>query len=123
MPVQNPQHNRSGKSVSLSAVCAAGCHFLKRFRAAEKPPGGTISMQHSIRPGICAIALLAFFTPALVGAQGTEPKAGSLLIRGGWLLDGISNIRRPSSGIVIRENKIVALDVATDQQEFTPAQL
>ena len=78
-------------------------------------------MQHSIRLGICAITLLVCLTPTLVRAQGTETEAGSLLIRGGWLFDGVTDTRRRNSGIVIREGKIAALDVTADQQNFAHA--
>ena len=78
-------------------------------------------MQHSIWTGICAITLLVCLTPALVRAQATETEAGLLLIRGGWLFDGISNTRRRNSGIVIRGSKIAALDVTADQRNFAHA--
>ncbi len=72
-------------------------------------------MQHSIRLFICAIAFLAGLTPALGGAQDTEAEPGSLLIRGGWLFDGVSDTRRRNSGILIRDGKIVGVDVPANQ--------
>ncbi len=54
----------------------------------------------------------------MVQAQGTEAEAGSLVIRGGWLFDGVSNTRRRNSGIIIREGKIVSLDVVAEKQNL-----
>ncbi len=75
-------------------------------------------MQHSIRLVICAITLFVGFTPGLVRAQGTEAETGSLVIRGGWLFDGISNIRRRNSGIIIQKGKIAAVDATAEQQKL-----
>jgi imidazolonepropionase-like amidohydrolase len=75
-------------------------------------------MQHSIHLAIYAIIFLVGLTPVLVQAQGTEAEAGSLVIRGGWLFDGVSNTRRRNSGIIIREGKIVSLDVVAEKQNL-----
>ncbi len=74
-------------------------------------------MPHSIRLFICAIAFLAGLTPVLVGAQDAEAEPGSLFIRGGWLFDGISDTRRRNSGILIRDGKIVGVDVPDMPQD------
>jgi imidazolonepropionase-like amidohydrolase len=42
--------------------------------------------------------------------QWAEPGEGKLIIRGGWLFDGVSETRRRNSGIVIRNGKIVEVD-------------
>jgi len=78
-------------------------------------------MQLSIRCVICAIAFLAGLAPALVGAQDTKVESGTLFIHGGWLFDGISDIRRRNSGILIRAGKIVGVDVSTKQLDSTHA--
>ncbi len=83
----------------------------------------TISMRYSVRLVIYGITLLVSLTQISVGAQGTESEAGLLVIRGGWLFDGISNPRRHNSGIVIRKGKIVSLDVTAEQQSLTHATL
>jgi imidazolonepropionase-like amidohydrolase len=75
-------------------------------------------MQHSTRLGLFAITCLACLTPALVSAQGTTAEANTLLIRGGWLFDGVSDTRRHNSGIIIQNSKIAALDVTVDPQNF-----
>ena len=43
-------------------------------------------------------------------AQWAEPGEGKLIIRGGWIFDGVSETRRRNSGIVIRNGKIVEVD-------------
>jgi imidazolonepropionase-like amidohydrolase len=68
-------------------------------------------MNYSIRLTLCAIFVFVGLTPALMAAEGDGAGAGQLVIRGGWLFDGISDTRRRNSGIVIREGKIVGVDV------------
>ena len=53
---------------------------------------------------------LIFLAPVMVQAQWAEPGEGKLIIRGGWLFDGVSETRRRNSGIVIRNGKIVEVD-------------
>jgi imidazolonepropionase-like amidohydrolase len=76
-------------------------------------------MQLSIRLAICVTTLLVGLAPAWGNAQGTEVAAGSLLIRGGWLFDGISDTRRRNSGVVIRKGKITDLDVNAGHLNLT----
>jgi len=40
--------------------------------------------------------------PLLAQAQWSDPHDGTLIIRGGWLFDGLSDTRRRNSGIIIR---------------------
>ena len=76
-------------------------------------------MQHSIRLVIYTIAFFIGFSSISALAHVTEEKTAPLLIRGGWLFDGISNTLRRNSGIVIREDKIVGIDVSAEQQNIT----
>ncbi len=46
----------------------------------------------------------------MANAQWTEPSVDELIIRGGWLFDGISDTRRQNSGIVIRDGTILEVD-------------
>ncbi len=80
-------------------------------------------MQHSLQLVIYAITLLAGITPVLVHAQGLEAETGPLLIRGGWLIDGVSDTRRRNSGILIRDGKIAALDVAAKHHKLMHARI
>jgi len=52
-------------------------------------------------------------------AQWSDSSSGDLMIRGGWLFDGVSNIRRQNTGIVIREGKIVEVDADLHEKIFT----
>ena len=60
--------------------------------------------------------MLIVFVTQLVMAQRTEGQEGSLVIRGGWLFDSVSDQRRPNTGIVIRGGKITAVDADVEQQ-------
>ena len=44
--------------------------------------------------------MLIMFATQLMLAQRTEGQEGQLVIRGGWLFDSVSDIRRPNAGIV-----------------------
>jgi imidazolonepropionase-like amidohydrolase len=66
------------------------------------------------------IAALAF-TPHLSHAQWSEPNEGQLVIRGGWLFDSVSDERRPNTGIVIRDGKIVDVDADVEQEVLSTA--
>ena len=54
-------------------------------------------------------ALLVLFSSNSF-AQWSEAPSGEIMIRGGWLFDGISNTRRQNKGIVIRDGKIIEID-------------
>ena len=69
-------------------------------------------------PGKILLLLLA---PQLALAQWSEGQEGQLVIRGGWLFDSVSNERRPNTGIVIQDGKIVKVDADVQQQVFSAA--
>jgi len=60
--------------------------------------------------------VLVLLAPQLALAQWTEGQEGQLVIRGGWLFDGVSDERRPNTGIVIKDGKIVEVDADVQQQ-------
>ena len=70
---------------------------------------------------IVMAACLFLFIPKLALAQWAEAADGSVIIRGGWLFDGVSNERRPNSGIIIRDGKIVEVDADVQQQVLSTA--
>ena len=70
-------------------------------------------MNHSTRFALRTSIFLIFLAPVLTCAQWSEPAEGSLIIRGGWLFDGVSDTRRRNSGIIIRNGKIVEVDADT----------
>jgi hypothetical protein len=65
--------------------------------------------------------VLVLLTPQLVNAQWSEEQEGQLVIRGGWLFDSVSDERRPNTGIVIRDGKIVAVNADIGQQALNAA--
>jgi len=67
----------------------------------------------------CVFLLL--LAPQLVLAQWTEGQEGQLVIRGGWLFDSIADERRPNTGIVIRDGRIVEVDADIQQQVLSTA--
>jgi imidazolonepropionase-like amidohydrolase len=73
-------------------------------------------MNTSIRPALYAIFVLLGLTPAWVVSQENGAGADQLVIQGGWLFDGLSDTRRRNTGIVIRDGKIVSVDVEGEQQ-------
>ncbi|MCH9695246.1 MAG: amidohydrolase family protein [Gammaproteobacteria bacterium] len=54
--------------------------------------------------------ILVSLAPRLALAQWVETLEGQLLVRGGWLFDSVSDERRPNTGIVIKDGKIVKVD-------------
>ena len=64
----------------------------------------------------CTITALIFLAPVLVQAQWSESTRGELVIRGGWLFDGVSDTRRRNSGIIIRNGKIAEVDADVRQR-------
>ncbi len=76
-------------------------------------------MKHTIQLVICAVTFLISIAPELVRAQGSEPEL--LVIRGGWLFDGVSDARRRNTGIVIRDGKIESVDAEGEQQNLADA--
>ncbi len=67
-------------------------------------------MNHSSKFALQVSTALIFLAPVMAQAQWAEPGEGKLIIRGGWLFDGVSETRRRNSGIVIRNGKIVEVD-------------
>lgn len=67
-------------------------------------------------------ALLALLiTSAGANAQWSEPSPGSIIIRGGWLFDGVSEMRRPNTGIVIENGVFTEVDADLGESVLTTA--
>ena len=71
-------------------------------------------MNHFSKFALYTIAFLILFTPFMAQAQWSKAENGTLIIRGGWLFDGVSDTRRWNSGIIIRNGKIVDVDANVD---------
>ena len=65
--------------------------------------------------------ILFLLAPQLVLGQWADGQEGQLLIRGGWLFDSVSDERRPNTGIVIQNGKIVEVDADLRQQVLSAA--
>lgn len=65
------------------------------------------------------VALLLASQP--VPAQWSDGGDGYLVIRGGWLFDGVSDERRRNTGIVIKDGSIVAVDADLEEQVLSAA--
>jgi len=76
-------------------------------------------MKKLLKP-VYAIALVSL-APQLAVAQWSDGHEGHLVIRGGWLFDSISDERRPNTGIVIQDGKIVEVDAELEQQVLSTA--
>ena len=64
-------------------------------------------------------ALLIALTSQATAASASE----EIVIRGGWLFDGVSNERRRNTGIIIRDGKITDVDVDASQMPPAGAEL
>ncbi len=78
-------------------------------------------MNHSARIVLSAATMLILLTPAMGYAERSGPVDGELIIRGGWLFDGVSDVRRPNRGIIIRAGKIAEVDADVPQRIPTTA--
>lgn len=67
------------------------------------------------------IVLLILVAPPVAQTQWSDPEEGHLVVRGGWLFDGISDTRRRNSGIIIRNGEIVEVDAYVDQKILSDA--
>lgn len=80
-------------------------------------------MNKITRPIISLITMLVASIPVLAPAYADEMKKDLLVVKGGWLFDGISDTRRRNSGIVIQSGKITAVDVDLDEQALAGARI
>ena len=65
------------------------------------------------------VTLVLFLMPAVTYPQWSDPPLNEIIIRGGWLFDGVSNSLRKNTGIVIREGKIVEIDADLQEKIFS----
>lgn len=80
-------------------------------------------MKYSLRHVIIASTVIALLTLSFIRSQEVKVEADQLVIRGGWLFDGISDTRRRNSGIVIENGKITNVDIKDEQQSLANATL
>ncbi len=60
------------------------------------------------------VTIAMSLVPALAIAQWSTPSQDDVVIRGGWLFDGITDDRRRNSGIIIKEGTFAAIDADLD---------
>ena len=70
---------------------------------------------------LIARSLLMLFVSTTVHAQWSEPSSEQIIVRGGWLFDGISDTRRRNTGIVIRDGIFVEIDADLERSVLTDA--
>jgi len=70
---------------------------------------------------LIARSLLMLFVSTTVHAQWSEPSSEQIIVRGGWLFDGISDTRRRNTGIVIRDGIFVEIDADLEGSVLTDA--
>jgi len=80
-------------------------------------------VKHSARLALHAMITLIFLAPSMTQAQWSIPQNGVLVIRGGWLFDGVGDMRRPNSGIIVRDGKIAEVDADLQQPIPTTAEV
>ena len=72
-------------------------------------------VKNSAQLALHAMITLIFLAPSMSHAQWSKPQNGVLVIRGGWLFDGVGDTRRPNSGIIVRNGKIDEVDADLQQ--------
>ena len=66
-------------------------------------------------------AALLLILPGAALGQWAEPQEGEILILGGFLFDGIADERRPNSGIIIQNGKIIDVDAELEERVVNTA--
>ena len=69
-----------------------------------------------------APALVLLLLSMACASSTTRVPASEVVIRGGWLFDGLGDTRRANPGIVVRDGKIAALESVYDPRPFLELQ-
>ena len=77
----------------------------------------SLSISRLLNTSTLFLLLLSFTSYA----QWSQPPSEEIVIRGGWLFDGISNTRRQNKGIVIRDGEIVEVDANIQEKRRKPS--
>ena len=83
--------------------------MLKRSKAIS------LSISRLLNTSTLLLLLLSFTS----FAQWSQPSSEEIVIRGGWLFDGINNTRRQNKGIVIRDGEIVEIDANIQEETLS----
>ena len=80
-------------------------------------------MNSSICKSVMIAMLTVLLASATVNAQWSVPSSDVVIIRGGWLFDGISDTRRKNTGIVIRDGRFVEIDANLSDKNLSTARV
>ena len=83
--------------------------MLKRSKAIS------LSISRLLNTSTLLLLLLSFTSYA----QWSQPSSEEIVIRGGWLFDGVNNTRRQNKGIVIRDGEIVEIDAIIQEETLS----
>ncbi len=72
---------------------------------------------------ILLVACASILAAVDANAQWSKPSAEVVVVRGGWLFDGLSDARRRNTGIVIRDGRFAEVDADLKGREFPKARL
>ncbi len=78
-------------------------------------------MHAFIRRSLSTTALCLLLASAAVYSQWSEPSSDQIIVRGGWLFDGISDTRRRNTGIVIRNGIFAEIDADLEESALAAA--
>jgi imidazolonepropionase-like amidohydrolase len=78
-------------------------------------------MHAFIRKSLSTTVLCLLLSSAAVYAQWSEPSSDQIIVRGGWLFDGISDTRRRNTGIVIRDGIFAEVNADLEDSVLTAA--
>ena len=81
----------------------------------KKSKAINLSISRLLNTSTLFLLLLSFTSYA----QWSQPPSEEIVIRGGWLFDGISNTRRQNKGIVIRDGEIVEVDANIQEKTLS----
>ena len=74
----------------------------------QATPGSNSLTARTWKPAL--VSILLSVAAGTASAQWSQAATGELIVRGGWLFDGVSESRRRNSGIVIRDGLFVEID-------------
>lgn len=74
--------------------------------------------QASVLAQYCFVVSALLISPVSL-AQWTERTTDEILLRGGWIFDGIADERRQNTGVVLRDGKIVEVDADLKNRDLS----
>ena len=76
-------------------------------------------MHALIRKSLSTTTLCLLLASAAVYSQWSQPSSDQIIVRGGWIFDGISDTRRRNTGIVIRNGIFAEIDANLEDSVLT----